>query len=147
MVHDLRFFVLMQLRDHVRRRIEVVQNWVSLIHAAFVLAFAAWAFFSPTLTIGFLLYFMVAHSLVMAILELVFARNFRKHPVDRFILGLAAWGSFFLGTVLFLTRHAELETVIRAIGIYTTFFGVMLVVVSLRLHAFRRPPVHLVQPH
>ena len=119
--------------------------WTSLIHAAFLFAFAAWAFFSPHLTIAFLLYFMIAHSLVTGVLEAVFTHKVRKHPLDQLLLGFAALVSLSAGTVLFLMRHTELEVMIRAIGVYTIFFGLMLVLFSFRLHAFRRPEAHVPQ--
>ena len=121
--------------------------WISLIHAVFLFAFAGWAFFSPRLTITFLLYFMIAHSLLMGILEVVFTRKFRKHPADRFLLGFAASVSLITGTVLYLARNAQLENVIRAIGVYTISFGVAMVLFSVRLHALHRAPVHVAHPH
>ena len=121
--------------------------WTSLVHAAFLLAFAGWALFSPRLTMAFLLYFMIAHSLLVGTLEVVFTRKFRKHPVDRFLMGLAACVSLMTGTVLYLARNAEVENVIRAIGLYSISFGVVVVLLSLRLHVFRQSAVHLAHPH
>lgn len=121
--------------------------WMSLIHAAFLSAFASWALFSPRLTMVLLLYFMIAHSLLVGTVEVVFARTFRKHPVDQFLLGLAACVSLMTGTVLYLARNADVENVIRAIGLYTISFGVVMVLFSVRLHGFRGSAVHLAHPH
>ncbi|HEX7962853.1 MAG TPA: hypothetical protein VF493_23280 [Terriglobales bacterium] len=94
-----------------------------------------------------LLYFLIAHSLLVGISEVVFPLKLRKHPVDQLLLELAACLSFITGVVLYLARNAEVENVIRSIGLYTITFGVIMVLFSIRLHAFHRPAARLAHPH
>lgn len=94
-----------------------------------------------------LLYFLIAHSLLVGISEVVFTLKLRKHPVDQLLLELAARLSFITGVVLYLARNAEVEDVIRSIGLYTITFGVIMVLFSIRLHAFHRPAACLAHPH
>ena len=121
--------------------------WTSLVHAAFLFSFAGWALFSPHLTMALLLYFLIAHSLLVGISEVVFTLKLRKHPVDQLLLEVAACLSFITGVVLYLARNAEVENVIRSIGLYTITFGVIMVLFSIRLHAFHRPAACLAHPH
>lgn len=113
----------------------------------FYIFFAGCALFSPHLTMALLLYFLIAHSLLVGISEVVFTLKLRKHPVDQLLLELAACLSFITGVVLYLARNAEVEDVIRSIGLYTITFGVIMVLFSIRLHAFHRPAARLAHPH
>lgn len=113
----------------------------------FYIFFAGCALFSPHLTMALLLYFLIAHSLLVGISEVVFTLKLRKHPVDQLLLELAACLSFITGVVLYLARNAEVENVIRSIGLYTITFGVIMVLFSIRLHAFHRPAARLAHPH
>lgn len=52
--------------------------------------------------------------------------------------------SVFASAMLIVERNAQVSSIVSAIGVYAMFYGALLMVFSLRLHAIRRHS-HLVE--
>ncbi len=111
--------------------------WTLLAHAFFLLTFGSWIFVSPHVTIIWLLYFTIAHSLLIGVSEVVLTLDVKRHVTDKTLVTVAAALSLMAGTLLFSMRNAAIDVTVGAIGFYAIFFGTMLVIFSLRLHVLR----------
>jgi uncharacterized membrane protein HdeD (DUF308 family) len=111
--------------------------WALFAHAFLLLAFGSWIFVCTHVTIVWLLYFAVAHSLLIGVSEVVLTFDLKRHITDEIVVIAAAAFSLLAGTLLFLARNASVDVTVGAIGFYAIFFGSMLVIFSLRLHALR----------
>ena len=74
---------------------------------------------------------------------MIVAHAVRRH-VDAWVLALSGSASVIIALVLVLARNAWPSTIVLTLGIYAIFYGVVLVLFSLRLHGMRH--LHLAHP-
>jgi uncharacterized membrane protein HdeD (DUF308 family) len=95
----------------------------------------AWVY--PGLTALSLLYFIAAWALVTGVLEIVAAVRLRRHIQGEVWLALSGVLSVLLGILLILRPRDSALALVTVIGIYAIIFGVILVVLGLRLRGLR----------
>jgi uncharacterized membrane protein HdeD (DUF308 family) len=87
----------------------------------------------PGMTALILLLFIAAWALVMGIFQVIAAIRLRKEIENEWLLGLSGVISMIFGVLMFLQPGAGALAVIWIIGAYAIFFGVLLIVLGLRL--------------
>ncbi|AGI26749.1 HdeD family acid-resistance protein [Pseudomonas sp. MT3] len=91
------------------------------------------AFFWPALTALGLLMLIAAWALVTGVLQIVAAIRLRKALANEWWLGLSGALSVLFGVMMIANPGAGAVAVAWVIGAYAVFFGVMLVLLALRL--------------
>jgi uncharacterized membrane protein HdeD (DUF308 family) len=103
-----------------------------LIGVAGVLAgIAAFAF--PGMTALILLMFIAAWAIVIGVLQIVAAIRLREEIENEWLLGLSGLVSVVFGVLMIWRPGAGALAVIWLIGAYSIFFGLLLIMLSLRL--------------
>ncbi|WP_207888164.1 HdeD family acid-resistance protein [Pseudomonas sp. 30_B] len=91
------------------------------------------AFFWPALTALGLLMLIAAWALVTGVLQIIAAIRLRKALANELWLGLSGALSVLFGVLMIANPGAGAVAVAWVIGAYAVFFGVMLVLLALRL--------------
>lgn len=91
------------------------------------------AFFWPALTALGLLMLIAAWALVIGVLQIIAAIRLRRALVNEWWLGLSGALSVLFGVMMIANPGAGAVAVAWVIGAYAVFFGVMLVLLALRL--------------
>lgn len=91
------------------------------------------AFFWPALTALGLLMLIAVWALVIGVLQIVAAIRLRRALVNEWWLGLSGALSVLFGVMMIANPGAGAVAVAWVIGAYAVFFGVMLVLLALRL--------------
>lgn len=91
------------------------------------------AFFWPALTALGLLMLIAAWALVTGVLQIIAAIRLRKALANEWWLGLSGALSVLFGVLMIANPGAGAVAVAWVIGAYAVFFGVMLVLLALRL--------------
>lgn len=112
--------------------------WLLLIEAVAGIAAGILAFFWPQVTALALLYLIAAWAIVTGVLELVAAIRLQRQVEGEWILGLAGVVSIVLGLLLALRPGSGLILMVWFVGAYAILFGVLLIVLSLRLRSLRQ---------
>jgi uncharacterized membrane protein HdeD (DUF308 family) len=118
-------------------------HWVALlVNGVLSIAVGVLTFVYPGVTALVLLYFIAAWALVGGIAQIATAIRLRKVITGEWMLILAGILSVLFGVVLVLVPGAGALAVTLWIGTYATVFGILLIVLALRLRSFgkqRRP--------
>lgn len=100
-------------------------------------------FFWPGITALILLYFIAAWAVVTGILEIIAAVQLRKEIENEWLLAIAGIASVLFGILAAIRPGAGALAILWVIGIYAIVFGVMLLILGLRLRNWNTsgPPV------
>lgn len=111
--------------------------WAALIHGTILIALGSWLFFSKQMTLMWLVWLTVANALGSGLLEMILAHTMRRH-VDSILLTVAGAVSLGTATVLVLERNSQMSLLVSVLGVYATFYGIVLFTFSLRLRGTSR---------
>ncbi|WMJ70887.1 DUF308 domain-containing protein [Stenotrophomonas sp. 24(2023)] len=112
------------------------RSWL-LVYVIASLGFGALAVINPLATAGVLVLFLAAWLLVAGIYRIVFALRVRRHIRGEWLLVLSGVLAVVLGLLLAANPYAGVAVTTLWIGILTLMYGVLQVVVALRLRALR----------
>ncbi len=96
-------------------------------------------FFWPGITALILLYFIAAWAIVTGILEIIAAIQLRKEIENEWLLAIAGVASILFGILAVIRPGAGALAILWVIGIYAIVFGVMLLILGLRLRNWNTP--------
>ena len=111
--------------------------WATTVHGSIMLALGLWLLFSTRLTVMWLVWFTVANALGSGLVEVILAHTIRRH-LDSMLLMLAGAISMMIATLLIFTRNAHMSTIVSVLAFYAIFYGMVLIMFSLRLHRISR---------
>jgi len=121
------------------------RSWAAVVHGTIMLALGLWVFLSNQVTVMWMVWFTVANALGSGLLEIVLALMMRRH-LDSMLLGMAGVISVAAAIVLVLGRNAHMSGIVSVLGIYAMFYGVVLVIFSVRLYGLSKH-LHLAHNH
>jgi uncharacterized membrane protein HdeD (DUF308 family) len=107
--------------------------WVSILIGIAGIVAGIWAMLFPDLTAIGLLYFIAAWWLVTGMLQIVYAIRVREEITNEWLLILTGALSVILGVVFMIFPGSGALSLIWLSGLYAIFFGILLIVLSLRL--------------
>jgi uncharacterized membrane protein HdeD (DUF308 family) len=107
--------------------------WPSLLVGLVGVAAGLLTFFYPGITALVLLYFIAAWAIVKGVFEMVIAFKLREVIQGEWALILAGALSVAFGVLVFLFPGAGALSIVWIIGAYALAFGVLLVLVSLKI--------------
>jgi uncharacterized membrane protein HdeD (DUF308 family) len=107
--------------------------WPSLLVGLIGVAAGLLTFFYPGITALVLLYFIAAWAIVKGVFEMVIAFKLREVIQGEWALILAGALSVAFGVLVFLFPGAGALSIVWIIGAYALAFGVLLVLVSLKI--------------
>lgn len=110
--------------------------WLVLEGIVGILAGLA-AFFWPGLTAVVLLFVIASWAVVTGILELIAAVRLRDVISNEWGLVLAGIASLIFGVLLFVSPRAGILAVVWLIGAYAIIFGILLLVVGVRMKSYQ----------
>lgn len=113
--------------------------WALIIVGLLGVAAGIVTFLWPGLTALILLYIIAIWALVTGVFQIVAAIRFRKEIRNEWFLALSGLVSILFGAMLVLQPGAGALALVWVIGIYAVFFGILLLVFSLRLKQHRAP--------
>ncbi|MOA39044.1 hypothetical protein D3C78_1607920 [compost metagenome] len=96
-------------------------------------------FLWPGLTALLLLYIIAFWAIAAGVFQVIAAIRFRKEIRNEWLLGLSGVVSILFGAMLVVQPGAGALALVWVIGIYAVFFGILLLVFSLRLKQHRAP--------
>lgn len=96
-------------------------------------------FLWPGLTALVLLYIIAFWALVAGVFQVIAAIRLRKDIRNEWFLGLSGLVSILFGAMLVMQPGVGALALVWVIGIYAVFFGILLLVFSLRLKQHRAP--------
>lgn len=112
------------------------RGWL-LVYAIASLGFGVLAVINPLATASVLVLFLAAWLLVAGIYRIVFAIRVRRHLRGEWLLVLSGVLAVVLGLLFAANPYAGVAVTTLWIGILTLMYGVLQVVVALRLRALR----------
>lgn len=107
--------------------------WVEILIGLAGIVVGIWAMAFPDLTAVGMMYFIAAWWLVTGVLQIIYAIRVRREITNEWFLVLTGALSAVLGVVFMLFPGSGALSLIWVIGIYAIIFGIMLIVLSLRL--------------
>jgi uncharacterized membrane protein HdeD (DUF308 family) len=113
--------------------------WALIIVGLLGVAAGIVTFLWPGLTALVLLYIIAIWALVAGVFQVIAAIRFRKDIHNEWFLGLSGLVSILFGAMLIAQPGAGALALVWVIGIYAVFFGILLLVFSLRLKQHRAP--------
>jgi uncharacterized membrane protein HdeD (DUF308 family) len=111
--------------------------WLLLIEALAGIGAGIGAFIWPQITALVLLYLIAAWAIVTGLFELIAAYLPRRHLEGEWVLALAGLVSIGLGVLLALRPGSGLIPLVWFVGAYAVVFGILLIVLGLRLRGLR----------
>ncbi len=112
--------------------------WLLIVEAITGILVGVVAFVWPQVTAIVLLYLIAAWAIVTGILEVLAAIRLRREIEGEWALILAGLVSIALGLLLALRPASGLVAVVWFVGTYAILFGILLVMLALRLRGFRQ---------
>jgi uncharacterized membrane protein HdeD (DUF308 family) len=114
------------------------RHWpVTALHAALLMALAAWLLYSEADTIAPLAALVAVHAVLGGMGEISLARHMRRHQLQGAALLAAAVFSFGAATALLLAMH-DVERLVVVTSAYAAVFGVVVIGTSFQLRSVRR---------
>ncbi len=111
-------------------------GWLMLVEGAIGIGVGVLAFIWPGIATLMLLYLIAAWAIVTGIFEIIVAIQVRKEIQNEWLLVLAGTASLLFGILLLIWPLAGALAILWIIAAYTIIFGVLLLVVSLRLRSW-----------
>jgi len=112
--------------------------WWLLLAGVLGVLVGVYTFFYPGITAVALLYLIAALAVVRGIFEIVTAIRLRKEMTGEWALILAGVISVLFGLVLFTRPAAGALAMVWLIGVWALFFGLIMIILAVRLRGFRR---------
>jgi uncharacterized membrane protein HdeD (DUF308 family) len=131
---------ILAITNALRHRDENRQWWVLLLEGLVGVLVGIATFLWPGLTGLTLLYLIAVYAVFTGILEIIAAIQLRRELHNEWALILSGAISIILGVLLMTNPGAGAVGLIWAIGIYAIFFGILMLVLALRV---RRNPHQL----
>lgn len=114
------------------------RHWgATLLHAAFLIALAAWLLFSEAETLAPLAALVAVHAVLGGMGEISLARRLGRHRVQSSGLVAAAIFSFACAVVLLLEMR-NIERLVVVTAAYAVVYGGVVIATALQLRAIRR---------
>jgi uncharacterized membrane protein HdeD (DUF308 family) len=107
--------------------------WVLLLEGIIGIAAGIFTFLSPGITLIALLTIIAAWAILTGIMEVIAAIELRKQIDNEFWLGLSGVISILFGILMLIFPGAGLVTITYIIAGYAIAFGVIMIVLALRL--------------
>ena len=112
--------------------------WVLLLEGILGVAAGLAAFLVPGITALALLILIAAWAMVTGAFEIAAAIQLRKHIKGEWLLALAGVASVLFALALLFNPAAGALALVWLIGAYSIVFGVLLIVLGVRLHSLVR---------
>jgi len=112
--------------------------WVLLLEGILGVAAGLVAFLVPGITALALLILIAAWAMVTGAFEIAAAIQLRKHIKGEWLLALAGIASVLFALALLFNPAAGALALVWLIGAYSIVFGVLLIVLGVRLHSLVR---------
>lgn len=112
-------------------------GWATALEGVLGVVVGVLTFMNPFATAVFLVYLIAAWAIVTGVLEIATALRFRQVLTGEWLLVLAGVASVIIGVVLAVAPGAGAVAVTLWIGIYAVIFGILLVILALRLRRWR----------
>jgi uncharacterized membrane protein HdeD (DUF308 family) len=112
--------------------------WVLLLEGILGVAAGLVAFLVPGITALALLILIAAWAMVTGAFEIAAAIQLRKHIKGEWLLALAGVASVLFALALLFNPAAGALALVWLIGAYSIVFGVLLIVLGVRLHSLVR---------
>jgi uncharacterized membrane protein HdeD (DUF308 family) len=113
--------------------------WTFLVEGLISIAAGAAALLWPGLATLVLIYIIAAWAVFTGILEIVAAVRLRHEITHEWFLALSGVLSIGLGVLLFLSPASGSLAIVWMIGGYALLFGILLVILGIRLRNWKRP--------
>ncbi len=113
--------------------------WHFLLEGLISIAAGVVALILPELATLVLIYIIASWAVITGILEIVAAIRLRNEISNEWLLGLGGLVSIVLGVFLFLEPVAGSIAIIWTIAAYALIFGILLVILGIRLRNWRTP--------
>jgi uncharacterized membrane protein HdeD (DUF308 family) len=110
-----------------------MQRWWVLLEGVVGIVIGVLTFFWPGVTAFVLLYFIAAWSIVTGVLEILAAIELRKAITNEWLLIVSGILSVLFGLLVVLYPSAGALSVIWIIALYAVVFGILLIMLGLRL--------------
>ena len=118
---------------------ESARWWTFLVEGLLGIGAGVVALVWPGLTSLVLIYMIASWAIITGILEIVAAIRLRNEITNEWVLGLGGLVSIGLGVLLFFEPVAGGLAIIWTIAAYALIFGVLLVILGLRLRNWKTP--------
>lgn len=122
-------------------RVDARPVWPLAIVGLLGIAAGTLTFVWPGITALTLLMFIAVWSIVMGVFQIVTAIQIRKLIDNEWLLGVSGALSIIFGVFMFINPQAGALAVIWVIGAYAIVFGILLIMLGLRLKAFYKRAV------
>ena len=119
----------------VRRRAEHQPSWAFIVEGIVCVAFGLLALIKPGATALAWLYLISGFAVVSGILHIVAGVELRKQVEGEWALILNGILTTVLGILMVLLPWAGLLSLVWLVGAYSLFFGVLLLVLAIRLRS------------
>ncbi len=119
------------LRNHDR----YTRWWVPLLEGLVSIIAGILTFVFPAMTALVLLYIIAAWAIVTGILEIAAAIRLRQELQHEWLLGLAGLLSLIFGVLLIISPGTGFLTVLWLIGAYAIAFGLVLLILGIRMRS------------
>ncbi len=113
--------------------------WHFLLEGLISIAAGVVALILPELATLVLIYILASWAVITGILEVAAAIRLRNEINNEWLLGLGGLISIVLGVFLFLEPVAGSLVIIWTIAAYALIFGILLVILGIRLRSWRTP--------
>ncbi len=113
--------------------------WIFLLEGLIDVAAGVIALILPELTALVLIYMIASWAVITGILEIVAAIRLRNEITNEWTLGLGGLVSIALGVLLFLQPAAGGITIVWTVAAYALIFGILLIILGVRLRNWRAP--------
>ena len=114
--------------------------WVFLLEGVVSFAAGLIAIMRPELAGSILIAVIAAWAIVTGVFEIAGAIRLRREITNEWMLGFAGFVSIALGVMLFLQPAAGGLVITLMIGTYALIFGLLLVILGMRLRKWDIPP-------
>ncbi len=131
----LLFDGLIGIVDSIRYRRTLANWWLLLVEGALGVAVGAVTLLMPGITAYLLVLFVAAWAIAGGILRIVTAIRLRDHIQGEWMLAMGGVLSILFGALLAFAPHAGVVSIAWLIGFWAIAFGVLFVLLALRLRA------------
>ncbi|WP_315789299.1 HdeD family acid-resistance protein [Fischerella sp. JS2] len=121
------------------RRQPEENRWLLVFEGIIGIIAGVLVFIWPGITALILLYFIAAWAIVTGILEIIAAIQLRKEIENEWLLAIAGIASILFGILVAIRPGAGALAILWVIAAYAIIFGVMLLILGLRLRNWNTP--------